>query len=463
MSMSRRRHCSLPIQRRAVLQASAAGLAGMSGSSTAFAATQHKKAKACIFIFAWGGPSQLDTFDMKPNAPSEVRGDFSPIETCVPGLQICEHFRHLSQRMDKVGLIRSLTHTDPAHLSSAHATLTGHLAPVINSDADPPSEKDTPHLGSMISYLTQDGRFDTRSNRNSSLPQFVTMPWKALHPAAAGGKAPGQHGGWLGRHYDPFLLTGDPNRPDWKVPALTLSDGVSSDRLFARQQLLASIQMQQRHMLQANTVQTLDSNQSKALDLLASASVRQAFDLNRESDEVRSRYGRNIHGQCVLLARRLIEHGVPIVSVNWHQDNRNFWDTHGNNFNRLKNDLIPPSDKALAALLDDLADRNMLEETLVCWVGEFGRRPQITRNNAGREHWPHSYFGLLAGGGIRGGSVYGASDKIAAYPQTNPVSPADYAATVLHSLGIPADATLNDRNGRPHRLFAGQPILDLFG
>lgn len=466
--MPRTRHKRLSLNRRAVLQAGfggiagLAGMGGLSGLPNAFAA-EHRKAKACIFIFAWGGPSQLDTFDMKPNAPVEVRGEFSPIDTVVPGLQICEHFKLMSQRMDKVGLIRSLTHTDPAHLSSAHATLTGHLAPVVNSDADPPSEKDTPHLGAMLSQLTGDGRFQTRKNRNASLPKFVTLPWKALHPAAPGGKAPGQHGGWLGQLHDPFLLTGDPNHVDWKVPALTLSDGVSPDRLFARQQLLNSIQLQQQRFKRSASGQALDANQSRALDLLASSNVRKAFDLHREPDNVRDRYGRNIHGQCVLLARRLIEHGVPMVSVNWHQDHKNFWDTHGNNFNRLKNDLIPPSDRALAALLDDLSERGMLDETLICWVGEFGRKPQISPNNAGREHWPHSYFGLLAGGGIRGGSVYGSSDKIAAHPATNPVSPADYAATVLHSLGIPAETTLKDRTGRPHSLYAGQPILDLFG
>src|SRR5690606_13473705 len=181
--------------------------------------------------------------------------------------------------------------------------------------------------------------------------------------------------------------------------------------------------------------------------------VRRAFDIHQEADQTRDRYGRNIHGQCVLLARRLVEHGVPFVSVNWHQDHSNFWDTHGNNFNKLKTTLIPPADLALTALLSDLEDRGLLEETLVVWVGEFGRRPQITAANAGREHHPYCFSGLLAGGGIRGGAVYGSSDAQAAYPAENPVSPHDLTATMLHALGVPGDAQLPDQTGRPRFVY----------
>jgi uncharacterized protein (DUF1501 family) len=197
--------------------------------------------------------------------------------------------------------------------------------------------------------------------------------------------------------------------------------------------------------------------------MLGSANVRNAFDLNQESAATRDRYGRNIHGQCVLMARRLVEHGVPLVSVNWHNDGKNFWDTHGNNFNRLKNDLIPPADMALSALIEDLEQRGMLDETLIAWVGEFGRRPQITKNNAGREHWPFCYNGLLAGGGIRKGFVYGSSDRHAAYPSTDPVSPQDYATTILHAMGFPTDDVLLDRENRPHRIAGGKVIHQLFG
>lgn len=454
------------LTRRTLIQASATGLAGLAASEAGISQAtvdQISSAKACIFLFMWGGPSQLDTLDMKPEAPAEVRGEFKPIASAVPGLQLCEHFERLSQRMDRVAVIRSLTHTDPAHLSSAHATLTGHLAPVIRSDAVPPSERDTPHMGSVISFLRERGRFAGLDAEASSLPGFVTVPWKAYHPAAPGGKAPGQHGGWLGRSWDPFLLTGDPNADNWSIPALKLIDGTSPGRLLARKNLLGTIEHQQRLLATSSDVRTMSAHQTKAVDFLTSSKVREAFDLSKEPTEVRERYGRHIHGQCVLLARRLVENGVPFVSVNWHNDGRNFWDTHGNNFNRLKNDLIPPTDRALSALLDDLKDRGLLDQTIVAWVGEFGRRPAITKNNAGREHWPNCYSGMLAGGGIRGGAIYGSSDAHAAYPTIDPVSPQDYAATVLKALGLSEETLLYDRADRPHRLYAGRPIHELLG
>lgn len=412
------------------------------------------RARACIFLFMWGGPSQLDTFDLKPQAPAEVRGEFQPIATSVPGLTICEHFEQLATRAHHLAVIRSLSHNDPAHLSSGHATLTGHRAPVLKSDAEPPSQRDTPHIGSVISRLRPPG---------GSLPSFVTMPWLAYHPAAPGGQAPGQHGGWLGKRYDPFLIGGDPNQADFRIGELSLPETISLERLTARRQLLSSIDAQRAQLDSIAAAAELNDFQQRAFDMLARPSARQAFDLSQEPDEVRERYGRNIHGQCVLLARRLVEHGVPLVSVNWHNDGRNFWDTHGDNFRRLKNDLIPPADRALSALLDDLEARGLLEETLVVWVGEFGRRPQITASNAGREHWPWCYSGLLAGGGIRGGAVYGASDSQAAYPAESPCTPLDYAATIYEALGIPSQIKLPDRLGRPLGVCEGQPLAALFG
>ena len=232
--------------------------------------------------------------------------------------------------------------------------------------------------------------------------------------------------------------------------------------LHSRHELLKQLDGQRVALHDAGAA-ALNDHQQRALDLLGSSRVRQAFDLGQEPADVRDRYGRNIHGQCVLLARRLIEQDVPLVTVNWHNDGKNFWDTHGDNFNRLKKDLIPPADLALTALLTDLESRGLLDDTLVAWVGEFGRRPQISQNNAGREHWPYCYSGLLAGGGIRGGAVYGASDKHAAYPAVDPVSPHEYAATMLHALGVPQDLVLHDRAARPHRVYAGRPIEALFG
>lgn len=449
------------VNRRQVLHAgsiSALGL-GLGGLESRLAFAQEnglslpaKRAKACIFLFMWGGPSQLETFDMKPDAPAEVRGEFNPISTKVPGTQICEHFTQLASMTDKLAIIRSLTHDDPAHLSSGHATLTGQLAPVLKSDADPPSAKDSPHLGSLVSKL--------RPGTNG-LPSFVAMPWKAYHPAAPGGEAPGQHGGWLGSAYDGMLLSGNLNDPNWQPQGLSLPAEIGLGRLESRVELLKTLDAQRANLQRSLGVTSFENHQSRAMEMIASGNVRSAFDLSQESEATRTRYGRNIHGQCVLMARRLVEHGVPLISVNWHNDGKNFWDTHGDNFNRLKNDLIPPADRALAALLTDLEERGLLDETIVAWVGEFGRRPQITANNAGREHWPFCYSGILAGGGIRSGMVYGSSDKHAAYPASDPVTPQDFATTILHAMGLPTDTMLLDREDRPHRITSGKVLHEL--
>ncbi len=448
--------------RRVLLQAGALGLLGLNGLASRANAKPAAgpgidtagfgRAKRLILLFMWGGPSHIDTFDMKPHAPPEIRGSFQPIATSAPGIQVCEHFSRLAPLMDRVAIVRSLTHDDPAHLSSAHTILTGHLPPVNKSDNVPPSARDTPHLGSVLARLR---------STPSELPPFVTMPWIVSHPGAPGGKAPGQYGGWLGRSYDPFLVEGDLSQPNWTIPALTLNDGIPLTRLEHRDSLLHEITRQQND-LQGATTARLEAEQSRAMGLLSSTAVRSAFDLSAETDSTRDRYGRTIHGQCVLLARRLIERDVPVVSINWHNDGQNFWDTHGNNFPRLKDTLIPQADQALAALLTDLTERGLLDDTLVAWVGEFGRKPLIN-GSAGREHHPFCYSGLLMGGGVRGGQVYGASDSRGFYPAESPVSPHDYNATLMHALGISPEMTLPDRTGRPHTLLGGKPITAVFG
>ena len=399
-------------------------------------------------IFMWGGPSQLDTWDPKPDAPAEIRGEFRPIATRIPGIRICEHFPRLAKHADKYAIIRSMTHDDPAHLSSLHHILTGCHAPKVKSDADPPSRKDSPHVGSVLSYLVPTKR---------ALPSFVTMPWIVSHPAAPGGVAPGQNAGWLGQAFDPFVVGGDPNSATFQVAGLGLSPEVALQRFETRKRLLAQLDD-----LRTGTGD-YSNCQQKAFTLLSSASARQAFAIDKEPARIRKHYGRNIHGQSLLLARRLIEAGVRLVQVNWHQDHHNFWDTHGNNFNRLKRDLMPPADEGFSALLEELAERGMLDETLVVWVGEFGRNPTITRGNAGREHHPWCYSAVLAGGGIRGGQVYGKSDAMAAHPIENPVSPADLTATIYHALGIAPAMRLADREGRQVSLTEGSPMLPLFG
>lgn len=449
--------------RREALRAGALALTGLSlpglyagrsvaGSDRKGGSRGFGQARSCILIFQWGGPSQLDTWDLKPEAPADIRGEFQSIETTTPGIRISEHFPRLAQQTHRLAIIRSMTHDDPAHLSTAHRILTGHLAPVVNSDAIGPGPNDWPHLGAIVARCRPSV---------GAMPSSVTMPWTVAHPAAPGGKAPGQTGGWLGKAYDPFRVEGDPNDPRFEVAGLGLPDGVTADRFHRRRGLIQ--EKGTGPILPGRASEAWDGLHARALDALASAEARGAFQLDKEDDRVRDRYGRHIHGQCLLLARRLVEAGVGLVTVNWHDDHANFWDTHGDNFNHLKNRLMPPADQGFSALLDDLAARGLLDETLVVWVGEFGRNPRITRGNAGREHWPRCYSAALAGGGIAGGQLFGASDRWAAYPARDPVSPEDLGATMLHALGIDPASEVTDPVGRALRINLGNPVLPIFG
>jgi Protein of unknown function (DUF1501) len=408
------------------------------------------QARSCILIFQWGGPSQLDTWDPKPDAPVGIRGQFASIQTATPGVRISEHFPLLAQQTNRLAIVRSMTHDDPAHLSTAHRLLTGHLAPTVNSDAIGPSPQDWPHLGSLLTKCRP---------TEGAMPTAVTMPWTVAHPAAPGGRAPGQHGGWLGKTFDPFAIEGDPNATDFRVPGLGLPDGVNHGRMAERRSLRSETATLE---LAGRAAGSWDQLHTRALDAISSAQARTAFSLDREDPRVRDRYGRHIHGQCLLLARRLVEAGVGLVTVNWHDDHSNFWDTHGDNFNQLKNRLMPPADRGFAALLEDLDARGLLDETLVVWVGEFGRTPKLTGGGTGREHWPRCYSAALAGAGVRGGQVYGASDKWAAYPSRDPVSPDDLGATILHALGVDPATEIRDPVGRPLRINNGNPVLPLF-
>ncbi len=428
-----------------------AGRDAAKGAATRSMPRGFGKARSCIMIFQWGGPSQLDTWDLKPDAPEGIRGLFSPIQTATPGVTISEHFPELARRTGRLAIVRSFNHDDPAHLSTAHWTLTGHPAPKPKSDADGPSAKDWPHLGAVVARCRPSG---------GAIPSAVTMPWTVAHPAAPGGRAPGQDAGWLGKTYDPFRVVGDPNDPGFAVPGLDLPPGVSLDRFAARRAWIS--ESGPAPPIPGRSASAWDSVQARALDALSSADARGAFRLDREDPRTRDRYGRHIHGQCLLLARRLVEAGVGLVTVNWHDDGQNFWDTHTDNFNHLKNRLMPPADQGFSALLDDLDARGLLDETLIVWVGEFGRNPKITRANAGREHWPRCYSGVLAGGGVAGGQVYGASDRWAAYPARDPVGPADLGATILHALGIDPATELRDPVGRPLQVNTGRPISELF-
>jgi len=421
------------------------GLIDVLGTNRALASST-SRAKSVILLFMWGGPSHVDTWDMKPNAPVEVRGPFRPISTSVPGIHISEHFPRLAKNAHQYAIVRSMTHTDPAHLSPVHHLMTGRIAPKPNSDNDGASRFDAPCLGAVVRKM---------SSYEGAIPAAVTLPWAVSHPSAPGGTAPGQSGGWLGPAFDPFLVTGNPNTANFRVAGLKGQADVSNDRLHNRSDLLQSLD---QATSQNNSYGQL---RHKALDLLSSPKVAAAFDLAQESTATRDKYGRHAHGQSCLMARRLVEAGTRLVTVNFPDDGQAFWDTHGNNFPSLQNRLMPPADKGFAALLDDLDARGMLDETLVLWVGEFGRSPRI--ESGGRQHWPRCYSAVLAGGGVRGGSIYGSSDKIGAYPSENPVSPADLTATMYHALGIDPETPTLDRLGRPLSLTEGQPIRGIFG
>ena len=404
------------------------------------------RARSVILLFMWGGPSHLDTWDPKPDAPVEVRGAFGSIATTVPGLRISEHFPRLATRAHQYAVVRSMTHTDPAHLSPVHHLMTGRVALKPNSDADGASRRDAPCLGAVVQKLLPSP---------SAIPPAVTLPRPVSHTAAPAGTARGQNGGWLGNGFDPFLVTGNPNQPTFAVAGLRASGDVSTERLRGRAELSRLLDRT------GGPSGGYTDVQSKALDLLLSPAVSTAFDLSRETAVVRDKYGRHAHGQSCLLARRLIEAGTRLVTVNWPDDGQTFWDTHGNNFPSLKNRLMPPADVGIAALLDDLIARGLLDETLVIWVGEFGRTPRV--EGGGRQHWPQCYSAVLAGGGVRGGAVFGSSDKIGAHPATNPVAPPDLTATVYHALGIdPVTEIQGPGRALPWKIADGTPLQQLF-
>ncbi len=431
--------------RRDVVCAGSLGLLGCLVPSAA-ASTQKPSAKSVIILFMWGGPSHIDTWDPKPDAAPEVRGLFRAVQTTVPGLRISEHLPKLATRADKYAVVRSMTHTDPAHLSPVHHLFTGRVAAKPNSDADGASRADAPCLGAVVGKVAPG---------SGPAPTAVTLPWAVSHPSAPGGTAPGQNAGWLGAGLDPFLVSGDPNSPNFRVAGLTGPADVSAERLARRADLLRGLEVAGRPS------DGFAGLRSRAFDLLSSPALTTAFDLSREPVAIRDRYGRHTHGQSCLLARRLVEAGARFVAVNWPDDKQSFWDTHGNNFPSLKNRLMPPADQGFAALLDDLEARGLLGDTLVVWVGEFGRTPRV--ENGGRQHWPQCYSAVLAGGGIRGGAAYGSSDRIGAYPADNPVSPADLTATIYHALGIDPGTLIADRLGREQTLTEGKPLRVLWG
>jgi hypothetical protein len=412
------------------------------------------RAKRCVLLFLMGGPPQIDTFDPKPAAPAEIRGELSPIATSLAGVQFSELFPKLACQAHRLCVVRSVTHDDRVHTSAGYTMLTGRPHPAANADGvgPRPSPTDFPHWGSVLALAHPPDR---------GVPAFAALP-EVIKDANVN-EIPGQSAGFMGRQYDPFRIAGEAKSGQFRPPDILLPDDVTPARLGERKALADRLDAAYRDADRRAAAGDLDVYRAQALDLLSAPSVRRAFALDREQPAVRAAYGPHLFGQGCLLARRLLQAGVRLVTVYWHYegpDDSPVWDTHENNFPHLKNRLAPPTDRAAGALLDDLAVHGLLDETLVIVMGEFGRSPKIN-SKGGREHWPQVQSILLAGAGIRAGSVYGASDRDGGLPAELPVSPADLTATFLHLLGVPTATELRDPTGRPFVASEGHVVRGL--
>jgi hypothetical protein len=401
--------------------------------------------KSVIVVFHYGGPSQFETYDPKPNAPAGVRGEYTTIPTAVPGIAVGEYLPRVAKIMDRLAIVRSMHHPMRNHNAAAAEALTGRTPAGGDQELLADEARSFPTLGSSISYAL--------GSQAHVLP-YVALPYTIYNVV----QLPGQTPGFLGGAYDRFQVSGNPNAPDFRISALEPPPNRQAAELVSREELL--------HRLDAlpgsGPFSKMRGYQERALALISSDSVRKSFDIGKEEPKTRDRYGRHLLGQSLLLARRLVEAGVNFVTVFDGQTNGQDanWDSHQTIFPRHRQ-LIPPADEGFSALIEDLAARGMLDSTLVVAMGEFGRTPKIN-NAAGRDHWPDCYSVVLAGGGIRGGQVYGASDKIGAYPDRDPVTPGDLTATILWRFGIDAAREMQDQTGRPIRLSDGQPLWSLF-
>jgi len=408
-------------------------------------------AKNCIILFLVGGPPQHSTWDPKPDAPPEVRGEFDPIATTVPGIQISSLLPRLARQADKLCILRAMATGDNAHSSSGYYMLTGvPHQPMQVEGANPGAPNDWPNIGAVVRRVRGD---------HGGLPAAVRLPMHIFNTDQS--VWPGQDAGFLGRTVDPWLFRCHPNAPQMTIPEFTLPADVALNRLSERRDLLRRLDRQIATQTDRRP-SGLSPHQAQAFDLLGSPQARAAFDLEREPAKLRDHYGRHHFGQSCLLARRLVEAGVSLVHVNWYRgpeepNDAPVWDTHVKESDRLQRLLAPTADQGIAALLSDLADRGLLEQTLVVCMAEFGRSPRFN-GSAGRDHWGPVFSVALAGGGIKGGLVYGASDKHAAYPKDGRVLPPELHATIYHCLGIPKDTEIHDNLGRPIPITRGEPI-----
>ena len=422
-------------------------------------AASRPRAKACILLFMDGGPSHIDLWDLKPDAPTEIRGPFGSIATTVPGIRVCDHLPLVARQMHYLAQVRSVRHEETVHDPAVYQTLTGRRHTNTGGDlkVDP---ADFPQVGAA---------FGAVDSRPSVMPGVIELPETMRMGARI---LPGQNAGFLGLTHDPFRVS--VGREDVSVVPPELGPRLEhrGARLGRRAGLLASIDSRRAALEAGAEAGQFGALQEQALRMLASPRVRQSFELARESAVVRERYGRHRHGQSVLLARRLVEAGARFVTVYWGQEPQDWadgrgphlannpWDTHRNHFPLVKDDLLPRADQTLSALIEDLQRRGMLDETLVVWMGEFGRTPRISEFGS-RDHWPNANTILMAGAGVPGGAVYGRTDATASEVTENPVSPADITATILHALGVDPRTRIHDPGGRPYRLSEGTPIRAL--
>jgi hypothetical protein len=446
--------------RRDVLELGALGVCGLSlpgllqarSARDAGNSDLHRQgtATSCVVLFQQGGPSHHDTFDMKPDAPAEIRGEFRPIATSLPGYRVCEHMPLLARQAHRLAVVRAVHHDDPQHNNAGYATLTGTKPALLPNTVEAlagPRPDNHPPFGAMLSRLRPG-----------------PMPWVALpYPVVNGIWYPGQTAGFLGARHEPLWLRPDAKTRDFAFRELELPADSSPLRLRGRERLLHALGQPDRTGAGAAD-SDMSTFQTRALDLLSSAATRRALRMDQEDPRLRDRFGRNVFGQSCLLARRLVEAGVPLVNI-YSVGFDGFpgplplsWDTHWDNFKFLKDGILPIQDRGYAVLLEDLAERGLLEETLVVWFGEFGRSPQINQQ-AGREHWPSVYSVVFAGGGVRGGAIFGASDKNGAFPTSDPVTPQDVAATIYHCLGIDPETRVPDRLGRPVEVGSGGKVI----
>ncbi|MGV3724365.1 MAG: DUF1501 domain-containing protein [Actinomycetota bacterium] len=447
------------ISRREVLRVGGLGLGGLTlpallqaraaaapGGSRSFG-----RAKSCILLYMVGGPPQHETWDPKPEASAEIRGPYKAISSSLPGLQVGELMPRLAKLAHRCAVLRSVATDVNAHTGSGYFMLTGHPHRNRSGESIPPDASDWPTLGAVMKRLLPPSR---------PLPNVVWLPEPVKNNP--GIYVAGQNAGFMAPQYEPMLLECDPNVPNFQPPGFTPLPELGSGRLDRRRGLLAQVNQELDRALSGSFVRD-DINSERAFDLLTSNTARRAFDLSAETPQLRDRYGRHKFGQSCLLARRLVEAGVKLVTVAWPREPNDFgignpvWDTHSDNPGRLKNQLMPPMDEGVSALLEDLETRGLLEETLVVWMGEFGRSPKHNPS-AGRDHWGHVFSMMMAGGGIRPGVVHGASDNIGAYPESDRVGPEEIHATIHHCLGVPPTAEITDLLDRPLRACEGDPI-----